>query len=147
MTQGGFFDLDTPKDLFQKLQHDYHRVVAAPGDRYAAMDFIIVANHLCDWVERHGNRRVERCPLLTVCRELANNAKHFTRRQKEVKDMKVVGGAFQFGAFDSAAFDVGHLFIELSGEAERELGGEIGIEVLASRVVEFWQKDLGPKLL
>jgi hypothetical protein len=147
MTLGGFFDLDTPKDLFQKLLHDYHRIVAAPGDRYAAMDFIIVANHLRDWVERHENRRIASCPLLEICRQLANNAKHFISRQKEVKDTKVAGGAFQFGAFQSSAFDVGHLSIGLAGDAEQEFGDEIRIEVLASKVVAFWQEKLGPKLL
>ena|SRR5271165_1266985 len=106
------------------------------------MDFIIVANHLRDWVREHDKREVSPCFLLEICRQLANNSKHFVLRSGQARDTKVVGGAFQFTGFDPAGFDVGHLFIELSGDAEQEFGREVGIEVFASKVVEFWKKEL-----
>jgi len=143
MATGGFFDIGTSQDLFEKLRHEYQRILAAPGDRYVAMNFFVTARSLSDWVKEQYNRQVGRCPLLEVCRELANNSKHHSLRYEQVKDTKVVGGAFQFSVFDPGAFDVGHLVVELAGDAEREFGREIPIEILAQKVVEFWQKELG----
>ena len=147
MAKNGIFDIVTPQDWFQKLQYDHRRVLAAPGDRYAAVDFLIAASHLRDWVATTGRRNIARCTLLSACNELANNSKHRISKVREskrhgsnrvVKDTKVIGGAFQFPGFDPAGFDVGHLVIELTGDAEKEFGQEIGIEVLADKVLDFW---------
>jgi len=143
MTKVGIFDIATPAVLFQKLQHDFQRVSAAPGDRFAAIDFFGTAWSLVDWISSHEHRQVASCPLLEVCRELANNSKHGVLRYTQVKHAKVDGGGFQFPGFDPAVFDVGHLVIELTGEAERQHGHEVRVEVFAARVVEFWRKELG----
>lgn len=157
MVSGGIFDLSTPQHLFQKLQHDCQRVTAAPGDRYAAIDFLIVANHLRDWLATSEGREVPDCPLLEVCNELANTSKHHKSSSRgprsrglrgrkpanpQVRGTKVVGGAFQFPGFQPSGSDVGHLVVELAGDAEKEFGPEIGIEVLADKVVKYWAKQL-----
>jgi hypothetical protein len=138
-TKGGFFDLDTPQQLFQKLQHDYQRILSAPGDRYAAMDFVLTATHLPNWT---GNYQDNSFRAQEICRELANGSKHFRLRYSNIKDTKVVGRAFQFPGFDPATFQVGVLVVELSGDAAAELGDEISVEALSTKVLDFWQKEL-----
>jgi hypothetical protein len=138
-TKGGFFDLDTPQQLFQKLQHDYERILGAPGDRYAAMDFVLTATHLPNWT---GNYQKHSFRAQEICRELSNGSKHFRLRYSNIKDTKVVEQAFQFPGFDPAAFQVGHLVVELSGDSVAELSDEISVEALAKKVLDFWQKEL-----
>lgn len=142
--KGGFFDLDTPQHLFQKLQHDYQHILSAPGDRYAAMNFVLTATHLPNW---SGNYQKDSFRPQEICRELANGSKHFRLRYSNVKNTKVSGGAFQFPGFDPAAFDVGQLVVELSGESAAELGHEISVEALAKKVLDFWQRELGSRVL
>lgn len=137
-TGGGFFDLDTPQQLFQKLQHDYQRILNAPGDRYAAMDFVLTATHLPNWTFNYVK---DSFGPQEICRELANGSKHFRRKYSAVRDTKVVGGAFQFSAFDPAVFDVGHLVVEVGESWTAEFGTEIGVDDLAKKVLDFWQRN------
>jgi hypothetical protein len=137
--KGGFFDLESPLHMFQKLEHDHQRILRAPGDRYSAMDFVLTATHLPNWT---GSYHKDSFRPQEICRELANGSKHFRLRYVNIEDTKVVGGGFQFPGFDPAAFDVGHLVIELSGDAAEELGDEISVEALAQRVVDFWRRQL-----
>ena len=46
----GFYSLETPDDLFQKLRHDFERIKSNPMDVYAAFDFVVSADHMVDWV-------------------------------------------------------------------------------------------------
>ena len=143
MAVDGIFDIFTVPSLFQKLQHDCRRVAAAPGDRWAAIDFVLTADSLRHWATQDGTHRaVGHSPIIQVCRDLANRSKHWRTRPNQVKDSRAIGGAFQFGAFDPTAFDVGNLVVVLTGDAEKQFGAEIGIEVLANETKEFWRKEL-----
>ncbi len=139
--KGGFFDLDTPQQFFQKLQHDYQRILKAPGDRYAAMDFVLTATHLPNWVLNYPKGSFG---PQEICRELANGSKHFHRKYYAVRDAKVVGGAFQFPGFDPAVFDVGHLIVEVGDPWAAELGDEIGVDALAEMVLDYWLEKFSP---
>src|SRR5690348_10091676 len=71
----GFFELATPKDLFQKMESDLAALRKDPSDSYSAFNFFITAEHLPDWLSLKDLRK--QTPLLRVVSHLANGAKHF----------------------------------------------------------------------
>lgn len=81
MRKQGFFNLQTPEDLLAKAHRDYERMRAKPMDVDAALDFVVTARHVPDWLQAAGRGRVvdafERHPALRICRHLADGAKHF----------------------------------------------------------------------
>jgi hypothetical protein len=145
----GFFDLQTPQDLLQKLRRDFGRLKESPVDSYAAFDFFVTAYHMLEWRYRDRNKPDERTQtykkkenwFLPVCRQLANGAKHFQASGGSVKDTNVHDGAFD-EAFDSHAFDVSELRVELDWEAAREFGPSIGVLKLAEKVLHFWEEHV-----
>lgn len=151
----GFFDLQTPLDLLRKLRHDFGRLKESPLDSYAAFDFFVTAFHMLEWrhpdnakrrqMERDSRQteRDSKSKLLWICSHLANGSKHFqATRRDAVKDTAVHQGAFDPIAFDSNAFDVGELRVELDGKASREFGASIGVLELASKALHFWEEHI-----
>jgi hypothetical protein len=140
-----FFDLQTPQDLLRKLRHDFGRLKESPVDSYAAFDFFVTAYHMLEWRYRDRNKPEERTQtyekkenwFLPVCRQLANGAKHFQAGGGAVKDTIVRQGPFD-QAFDSHAFDVSELRVELDGDA-REFAASIGVLELAAKALLFWE--------
>lgn len=49
----GIFTLKSPKELQQKLFHDFERISRDPEDAFGAYDFFVTAHHLpeCRFVE------------------------------------------------------------------------------------------------
>jgi len=139
MFQGLTKELQTPKNLLDKLQFDFARIKANPLDVYAAFDFFVTAEHVPDWV---GDKSIKsREPLLKVVSHIANGAKHFRAtapKHKSVEDVHVREGAFQAGAFQSDAFDVGDLLVEIKGDEVKQFGSEISVRRLAQMVIEYW---------
>lgn len=91
----GFFNLQTPQDLLQKLRHDFGRLKESPLDSYAAFDFLVTAYHMLEWrypgksnnAKRRQMERDGKSKLLWVCSHLANGSKHFqATRRDAVKD-------------------------------------------------------------
>jgi hypothetical protein len=151
MSSGGFFNLQTPKDLLGKLQHDMGRLEADWLDQYAAFDFFITAHHLLEWLRqtprsREGRRHEKNGAVLqSICAEIANGSKHF--RPKHGADPSTGGtrlhkGAFREGAFSQAfseAFDITRLEFTLEGKAAKEYGATITAPTLARKVLAFWE--------
>jgi hypothetical protein len=142
----GFFDLQTPQDLLRKLRHDFGRLKESPVDSYAAFDFFVTAYHMLEWRYRELEERTQTYEkkenwFLPVCRQLANGAKHFQAGGGSVKDTNVHEGAFD-EAFDSHAFDVSELRVELDGDAAREFGASIGVLELAAKTLRFWEEHV-----
>ena len=139
MFQGLTKELQAPKDLLAKLQFDFARIKANPLDVYAAFDFFVTAEHIPDWV---GDKSIKsREPLLKVVSHIANGAKHFRAtdpKHKSVENVHVREGAFQAGVFQSDAFDVGDLVIELKGDEVKLFGSEISVRRLAQMVIKYW---------
>lgn len=139
----GFFDLQTPVDLLQKLRHDFGRLKESPVDSYTAFDFFVTAYHMLEWrhpdnAKRRQMERDGKSKLLWVCSHLANGSKHFqATRRDAVKDTIVHEGPFDDAFAD--AFDVSELRVELDGEAACEFGPSIGVLPLADKVVHFWE--------
>jgi hypothetical protein len=145
----GFFNLQTPQDLLQKLRHDFGRLRESPVDSYAAFDFFVTAYHILDWLHPGDSNNTTRkqmergSNLLQVISHLANGSKHFhVTRHYVVKDTIVKVGAFDPAAFDPDSFDVGELRVELDGDAAREFGTSIGVLELADKALHFWEKYL-----
>jgi len=152
----GFFNLQTPSDLLQKLQSDFDKLDDNPRDEDAVFNFFVTAESLLDWLHPGRNndntRKKERDNniLLQITSHLATGIKHFQpedKRHKSVKDTKSVGGTFSartFAAntFKANSFPKGNLFIELQGKAEQALGSSITAIELARKVLEYWQQRI-----
>jgi hypothetical protein len=150
----GFFSLNTPADLLQKLRHDYDRMKQNSLDPYAAFDFFVTAEHLVDWkypdsggegMSRARSELRTKVPLLRVTSHLANGAKHFkatARRHGSVEDVRVHGGAFDPCIFDPAVFDTDRLVVDLAGEDADSLGSEVWVLDLAEQVLRYWEANV-----
>jgi hypothetical protein len=148
----GFGSLQTPGDLFEKLQHDLARVQRAPADSYAAFDFFVTAHHLLDWIypgEVHREARVElekATVLLQLAAHIANGSKHRVAEHKKhhsVTDVDVHHGAFEPTAFESTAFETEtYLLVALEEPAASKYGSQIAVSDLAVKVVQWWKDRL-----
>ena len=145
MTYQGVFGLHTARDLLAKVRRDLKRLERNPQDTDAAFDLFVTARHVPDWIEATGGpdaaklfaQHVE----LRVCRHIADGAKHFeaTRsNHKQVSGTTISPGGFYASGFSSAAFQVGHLSIDLDSTdtATVAFGGTIDAVRLARRVIE-----------
>jgi hypothetical protein len=150
----GIFQLRTANDLFRKLKHDLKRVTDDPSDSYAAFDFFVTALHISDWkgINNKSKKKLFAESLAPtdkaiwdVCCQLANGSKHFEvfGCYAAVKKTKLSRPAFDGNAFESEAFDVGHLTVRLEEEPAAQLGTtSVGVDALAVKLVEFWQEHL-----
>ncbi|MBC2712853.1 MAG: hypothetical protein HGJ94_18245 [Desulfosarcina sp.] len=140
----GLFELRNQNDLLKKLQYDYKRLEESPINQYTAFDFFVTAEHMLDWLypdERNRREQVkDRNVLLRICSHIASGAKHFqatASHHDSVQDAIVQQGAFSIDFSDS--FKVGHLQIQLQGQAACELGNSIKVIDLARKVLDFWK--------
>jgi len=142
----GFFSLRTPRELLEKLEHDFERLRSAGATtqaaQYAAFDFFVSAEHLPDWVKAASsgtlsqNRSYADGALVS---HVANGAKHFcvdANRHVEARETMVVPEAFQANAFQNDAFQTGQLVIEM------EDGAVVAVLDVARRVLSHWQVAL-----
>lgn len=145
----GLGSLERREDLLAKLHHDYERVRNAPGDPYAAFDFFVTAEHMIDWVlPGQANRQAREklragSVLLQVVSHVATGAKHFiaeARHHQSVQHADVAPAAFQRDAFQENAFQTGDLYLTLEGSAAESLGAHIGVQDLAVRILDFWDR-------
>src|SRR5215210_3209748 len=92
----GLFELQTPQDLLQKLQHDYQRLKDDPLNPYPAFDFFVTAEHMLEWVHPGYANKQPRTNLrksnvlLQVCSHIANGSKHFEVEAPHHKQHKSV---------------------------------------------------------
>ncbi len=151
MQRTGFFQLETPEDLFQKLHHDYERLKHSPGDVYAAFDFFVTATQLPEWYGKSGRTRPPRSPhakaVFRLCGKLGNGAKHFSMDCRLPRGHDVREGAFDPNAFNGVAFDTGgDLIIYLDDEdGDLTAVGKPSLTVmeLATLVLSDWQEVFG----
>jgi hypothetical protein len=144
----GFLELQTPADLFCKLEHDFLRLEKDPLNSYAAFDFFVTAEHMLDWVypndEQKKKAERQSDPLLETCSHLANGAKHFQVTHK--KHQSVAGTQLHRGSFSngfSRGFDISMLEVHLKGNAEAKLGSVVEVTDLSRMVLDYLRKRLG----
>ena len=146
----GIFGLSTPKDLLDKLRHDFN-VLKNHETAYAAFNFFVTAEHLVDWL--HPQDRTERealrgDPLLALVSHLANGAKHFgplNKRHVSAKNTKMLGGYFNtsyfpqryFGRYFGAGRRLG---VTLDGTAAAVFGQSMAAVDLAEKVLAYWEQ-------
>ena len=105
----GLGSLKTPKELFEKVEHDRKRLEADPADEYAAFDFFVTAYHMLEWVHPNharkdslqaGKRKLiaDKERLLRIAAELANGVKHFEQfSYAGIADVETAGGYWPRG--------------------------------------------------
>jgi hypothetical protein len=150
----GLFELQTPGDLLRKLRSDFEELKKEPRDSYLAFNFFVTAEQMKDWLfpgySHKGTREVlqDSSQVLQVCSHIANGAKHFVveaAHHKSVTDTHRRGGywgARYWGPtyWGAGYWSKGGLFVELHGEAAKELGTQISVVALAGKVLDFWEK-------
>ena len=138
----GLFDLQGPRDLLEKLEHDFDRLKNSPRDEFAAFDFFVTARHLPDWLypdaqENNWKKRADLLrnnPLLRVCAHIADGSKHFqSSHHKSVQGTAVQQGAFDRNIFDPNLFHVDALRIHLEKQEAEAYGSTV-----SNWRVEFW---------
>jgi hypothetical protein len=147
----GFGDLQSPRNLLDKLRHDYARIERDPTDQYAAQDFFHTAESLVDWqlpgrankAAREAVRRAD--VLLEVTSHIASGSKHFiaeARHHQSVTHVDAPPPAFDSNAFDGEAFQTGELIVTLEGAAAAQLGDSIRVQPLALKILRLWESRL-----
>jgi hypothetical protein len=143
MGYSGLFSLQTPQDLLAKARHDIARLRTSPLDPYAAFDFFVAVRHLPDWLHPKDKDKAKRSALfknhveLRIARHIADGAKHFeaTRNHHlQVAGTSTSPGAFQRGAYQADAFQIGGLIVELDARDADTLA--IGTRVDALSLAE-----------
>jgi hypothetical protein len=143
-----FISLTEPRHLLEKLEHDYERLVNA-GDpigreaQYAAFDFFVTAEHLCDW-QKHtkpGTRltQLRDYPDGALVSHLASGAKHFRAddpRHVAANGTRVSGAFFGRGYFGGSYFGQAQLVIDLQD------GSTATVLDVAARVLAHWSKTI-----
>ena len=144
--------LETANDLLRKLEHDFERMRAAPGDAYAAFDFFVTAEHLSEWTRPPCTELRKSTPLLAVVSHLANNSKHFEVTSKRHYQVEKTSASYAswfsdsfFGAkYFAAGWWGGKLGVDLTADtaASLKLPKKISALDLAERVLQFWKARL-----
>ena len=147
----GVFDLNSPKDLLNKLRHDYQLMEDHPFDSYLAFNFFVTAEAMLDWIypgqTNNPNRRNLRNSeiLLQITSHIASGAKHFSHlssHHNSLTDTTPTAGYFSNyfpkGYFPPGYFGDGVLLIRLDGDAEMKYGKKITALKLAKEVLEYW---------
>lgn len=148
------FDIITSRDFLAKLEAEYHDFKAEPDSTRHALNCIITAYHLHEWIwgdwlksdyatwKRLGIRDDESfkkwldgaCPGFNVMQSLANGAKHFIRRTT-VETERVAG--YGCGPHGIGPYGQPYLLIDYgAGAVERWQTAE----QLLDDAVAFWRK-------
>lgn len=147
----GFFELQSPLDLLNKMEADFRRLTDDPIDVYAAFDFFVTAHHLPEWLGKvrssAGAARGDSygLALRKICRQLATGAKHL-----DIKDSTSVTGTsvltpsilgvMRLG-MTRLGDPTGDLLIHLARSEAQALGRTtISAVELAGMVIMYWKQ-------
>ncbi len=150
-----WFVFRTAADLLAKLERDFVKLRTNPLDADLAFNYFLTAEHLLDWQfpgqtgkeKRTEARRNE--VMLQVTSHLASGMKHLRVEAKHHQAVRATGrssGLFPAGYWPPGYFPPGfhgeHLYVQLDGEAARLLGKQVGVVVLAEKVLALWRERL-----
>jgi len=152
----GFFELQTPNDLLQKMRHDLEQMKVHPFDAYLAFNFFITAESMLDWYFPGDENKVKRNELrnstwfLKATSDLATGAKHFKPRgfHDTVSKAFVTPGSFPINSFPKGDFPKGSLgdgalIICITEQTEGNDNDRFSAFDVATKVLEFWENKLG----
>jgi hypothetical protein len=149
------FDIVTSRDFLSKLEADYADFKAQPDSARHALNCIITAYHIYEWVwgdwlktddvawcslSIRDKKTFEdwlhvNCPEFAVLESLTNGAKHFIRENTSRETQRVAG--FGSGPFGIGPFGRSYLLIDYgSDKAERWQTAE----QLIDSAVMFWRR-------
>jgi len=128
----GFLEFNTSSDLFKKLKHDYEELLKVQNSNNY-LNFILVANHLKDWIDKDdtlSDEEKENASSLLeksnykLFKDLANRSKHFKfdpkhpylkNRKTETKDEFLPAFDFSNGDFNKWNFGDDAYLVEQDG--------------------------------
>ena len=137
--EDGFFELESARDLFEKLCWEFENLKAHPQDMRVAFNFFVTAEHIPDWLNSKG---IKNQPIPRICSNLANGAKHFHAKEKHT----AVKSAWKDRYVEKGWVEDGYFLDPLMVEVEPELATAVNIENpidvqhLAEVVIEYWSK-------
>jgi len=134
-----FFELQTPADLYSKLENDLILIKETAQDSKSAFNFFVTAEHLPDWLNQRSIVK-DHC-ILRIVSHIANGAKHFQLNDKRHKS---VTSTEKFRVCEEGCYEPGifyePLLIHLSENEAKELNKtKIDVLELAEKVLEFWK--------
>jgi hypothetical protein len=139
-----FFDLETPKDLLQKLEREYAHLQDGPGDVDTALSFFVTAVRLPEWIKNRSYKLSlqQKELIVQICDGLANCGKHGVSERKK----PAVLGTEYDSYCDRDVFEPdvveASLEVTLTLEAAQALGIEgqkTDVPTITTRVLEFWK--------
>ena len=148
-TFDGFAELRQPAHLVGKLEHDLKRMLAEPGDSYAAFDFFVTAEHILDWQHpgyagrEHREAAKRDNLLLEITSHIANGAKHFIAGAAHHKSVAGIEKQGYADNYVEPGYVEESIVIHLSEAEAAALGArQVGAAELAHRVLEYWRSQL-----
>lgn len=151
------FGILTAVDFLRKLEQDYAEFKDSPDSARIALNCIMTANHLAEWVwadcvannlEKQAvmgiGNKAQFCKLISrqwagseVCRKVSNRTKHFCRKQGDPETTRVSG--WGSGLYGVGTYGRPYLLID---HGEEKVGGERWqtVDSLLEAAVLFWQE-------
>jgi hypothetical protein len=137
--------MKTPRDMLAKLHNEHGRLKTKVSSE-DLVNFAITGYHIVEWIKRHPSpssgakgalEAMYRNPDIGVCRDIANESKHFELRedyQDRVADKVSVISGYSAGRFGAGDYSVGEesiVVVLLDGSRFDSLAW-------AQRVVDAW---------
>jgi hypothetical protein len=150
-TPRGFFRLQTPLDLLEKMEYHLKQLRTDPLNEYAAFDFFVAAAHLPEWLGKFkcapgkGDARAE--AMKRVAKHLANGAKHFepdpdvhSSVQGTAVSTPAISGLARSGITFSGAIRQKSMILLTAPEATALGVKGISAVALAEMIVDYWKR-------
>jgi hypothetical protein len=142
----GIFWMQKPRQLFEKMRNDASHLAKCPLDPYACFNFFVTAEHMADWLLPGEQNKTERNalkshPVLRICSQIANGAKHFQTEDKRHNSISAtaVASVQSFATSDPRPDDY-EFVIHLNPPDAAALGCQsLTVRELAKRVLDFWE--------
>ena len=143
--------LQEPADLLAKMEHDYQRMQASPGDPYPVLDFFVAAEHIVDW--RYPKDKARRDEIRSIdpgktVSHVANGGKHFEATAARHTSVVGVESEPDYGTavpgrarWDEARFGSAGSPMLVITMAD---GRRVTAPELAALVLAYWRTELGP---
>ena len=141
----GIFWMQTPRQLFNKMVHDANHLAKHHLDPHACFNFFVTAEHMADWLlpgkqNMAARTTLKEDPVLKVCSQIANGAKHFQTENKRHNSINstAVSSVMSLGASDPRP-DEYEFVIHLNPPDATALGcRSLTVRELVKRVLDFW---------
>lgn len=114
----GMLELETAKDLYEKMKCDFD-ILSKHQSSYSFFNFILDANHLIDWIKEDVTfpinklekaKEIYKLSSFKLIKDMANRSKHFIReaniRKNPISKDEVIPG-FDYSKLDYSKLNFG----------------------------------------